>query len=59
MYMKMLKFILIILLGYSAITYSHAQQTVSIFNGKDLSGWAVHGTEKWYVENGLLVRFLK
>ena len=27
----------------------------SIFNNKDLSGWIVYGTEKWYVENGLLV----
>ena len=27
----------------------------SIFNNKDLSGWIVFGTEKWYVENGLLV----
>ena len=27
----------------------------SLFNGKDLSGWNVHGTEKWYVEDGLLV----
>jgi hypothetical protein len=26
-----------------------------IFNGKDLTGWNVHGTEKWYVENGELV----
>lgn len=26
-----------------------------IFNGKDLSGWKIYGTEKWYVENGLLV----
>ena len=26
-----------------------------IFNGKDLSGWNIHGTEKWYVENGELV----
>ena len=25
----------------------------SIFNNKDLSGWIVYGTEKWYVENGL------
>ena len=30
-------------------------QSQSIFNGKDLSGWRVHGTEKWYVENGELV----
>jgi hypothetical protein len=27
----------------------------SLFNGKDLSGWRVHGTEKWYVEDGELV----
>jgi hypothetical protein len=26
-----------------------------IFNGKDLTGWTIHGTEKWYVENGELV----
>jgi len=26
-----------------------------IFNGKNLSGWTVHGTEKWYVEKGELV----
>jgi hypothetical protein len=30
-------------------------QTKSLFNGKDLSGWKVHGTEKWYVEDGLLI----
>lgn len=27
----------------------------SLFNGKDLSGWKVYGTEKWYVENGELI----
>jgi hypothetical protein len=26
-----------------------------IFNGKDLTGWTIHGTEKWYVEKGELV----
>ena len=26
-----------------------------LFNGKDLSGWIVYGTENWYVEDGLLV----
>ena len=30
-------------------------QSVSLFNGIDLSGWTIHGTEKWYVENGDLV----
>lgn len=27
----------------------------SLFNGKDLTGWKVYGTEKWFVENGDLV----
>ncbi len=31
------------------------QQAVSLFNGEDLSGWRVHGTEKWYVDNGELI----
>lgn len=30
-------------------------QGKSLFNGKDLSGWTIYGTEKWYVEDGLLV----
>ena len=32
-----------------------AQKSVSIFNGKDLTGWTIHGTEKWYVEDGKMV----
>ena len=28
---------------------------ISLFNGKDLVGWTIHGTELWYVEDGLLV----
>ena len=28
---------------------------VNLFNGVDLKGWEAYGTEKWYVENGLLV----
>ncbi len=30
-------------------------QEQSLFNGNDLSGWTIYGTEKWYVEDGLLV----
>jgi Domain of Unknown Function (DUF1080) len=32
-----------------------AQKKTSIFNKKDLTGWTIYGTEKWYVENGELV----
>ena len=29
--------------------------TINLFNGNDLNGWIVYGTEKWYVEDGILV----
>lgn len=32
-----------------------AQKAQRLFNGKDLNGWTIHGTEKWYVEKGELV----
>lgn len=37
------------------ITIALTAQTKSLFNGKNLDGWTVHGTEKWYVEDGKLV----
>ncbi len=42
------------LLLFSVSTTVLAQKK-SLFNGKDLTGWTIHGTEKWYVEDGLLV----
>src|SRR5688572_3630832 len=49
-----MKFLLMLsLVLMSAVTYSPGYQ--SLFNGKDLTGWTIHGTEKWYVENGELV----
>ena len=30
-------------------------QEISLFNGSDLEGWIIHGTEKWYVEEGNLI----
>jgi len=32
-----------------------ARDRISLFNGRDLDGWSIHGTERWYVENGDLV----
>ena len=43
---------LTMLLVSTTITFAQEQ---SLFNGKDLSGWTIYGTEKWYVEDGLLV----
>ena len=34
---------------------SVTKNSTSLFNGRDLTGWTIHGTEKWYVENGELV----
>ena len=45
--------LLVICLLYSLLTT--AQNKVSLFNGKDLSGWKINGTEKWYVENGEMI----
>ena len=38
-------------------TTSPAAETgwTSLFNGADLSGWKIHGTEKWYVADGELI----
>lgn len=51
---KLMKYIFTFLLACSLLS-AKAQQAASIFNGKDLSGWTIHGTEKWFVENGELV----
>ena len=37
--------------GTTAVSASWA----TYFNGQDLDGWQVHGTERWYVEGGELV----
>ncbi|OFX58379.1 MAG: secreted glycosyl hydrolase [Bacteroidetes bacterium GWB2_41_8] len=48
-------FFLIALLVASAL-FTRAQNPVeSLFNGKNLDGWKIYGTEKWIVEDGLLV----
>ena len=44
---------LFIVLSLSVATFAQKKQT--LFNGKDLTGWKIYGTEKWYVEDGLLV----
>ena len=41
--------------GLFLLIQAATAQKTSLFNGKDLEGWTINGTEKWYVENGLLV----
>jgi hypothetical protein len=50
-----MKFLLLLLSFFLLSAHNAPQGFKKIFNGKDLSGWTIHGTEKWYVENGELV----
>jgi hypothetical protein len=43
------------ILSLFLLSASVAPSFKKIFNGKDLAGWTIHGTEKWYVENNELV----
>ena len=46
--------LLTIISGFLIPTLSFGQSS-SLFNGKNLDGWHIYGTEKWYVEEGLLI----
>ena len=37
------------------LTVNNITAQIELFNGKNLDGWKIHGTELWYVEDGLLV----
>lgn len=50
-----MKYLLIIFSFIFISSGVYAQRSKKLFNGKDLTGWTVHGTEKWYVENGNLI----
>jgi len=47
------KTLITLLLLASSLVGAHAQ--IKLFNGKDLTGWKVAGTEKWYVEKGEMI----
>ena len=48
-----MKKIILLIITVSFFQSIGAQE--SLFNGKDLEGWTIHGTELWYVQEGLLV----
>lgn len=50
----MKKLLLLTAILFTGSTFTFAQKQ-SLFNGKNLDGWKVYGTEKWYVEDGTLV----
>ena len=48
-----LSFLLLSLLF--SCTENQKLETISLFNGENLDGWIIYGTEKWYVEDYELV----
>ena len=50
-----MKLLLLVLSFFILSAYNAPKGFKKIFNGKDHSGWTIHGTEKWYVENGELI----
>lgn len=51
---SMIKSVLIVF-GLFVFISCDTNKDISLFNGKDLTGWEIYGTEKWYVEDGLLI----
>lgn len=51
----MIRFTILAFLVVIMINPEIKAQQKPLFNGKDLSGWTIYGTEKWYVEDGLLI----
>lgn len=52
----MKKFIFLMLTVFlSTVVFAGSNDWKPLFNGKNLDGWKIHGTEKWYVEDGLLI----
>ena len=50
---KIAAIVLFIACTYGLIAQPSKQH--HLFNGKDLTGWKIYGTEKWYVDKGELV----
>ena len=54
--MKKLSFVIVVLLLIGLSVTSQAKSKwISLFNGKDLSGWTVHGKAIWSVQDGVLI----
>ncbi|MDB2471409.1 DUF1080 domain-containing protein [Flavobacteriaceae bacterium] len=50
-----MKYLLLTIVSSFLIPVLSFAQSSSLFNGKNLDGWIIYGTEKWYVEEGLLI----
>lgn len=48
----------IVMFGILAVALAmsfQGKKEITLFNGKNLKGWKIYGTEKWYVQDGLLI----
>ncbi len=45
---------ILIVLSFVMLGATYAQDSL-LFNGENLDGWKIYGTEKWYVEEGILI----
>ena len=50
-----MRYTILLTTAFIFVIFKVEAQKTSIFNGKDLEGWEIYGTEKWYVDDGLLV----
>ena len=50
-----MKYSIALLLAFGLLAFTAPTKTIKLFNGKNLNGWKIYGTEKWYVENGELI----
>ena len=48
------KSVLFVFILGMALTCTAQEKWISLFNGKDLSGWFIHGKAQWSVQNGIL-----
>jgi hypothetical protein len=51
--MKKSMFIMVVI-NFVMLGETYAQDSL-LFNGKNLDGWGIYGTEKWYVDEGVLI----
>ena len=50
-----LSFILLFFSSCSTGQQTAGGKAINLFNGKNLDGWEIYGTEKWYVDKGILI----
>jgi len=48
-------YLTVFLIGFAAVLVKAQKPAEPLFNGKNLDGWKIYGTEKWYAEDGLLI----